>query len=66
MPRYYIKFHFQTFQMYFVILKNSANNVKESGQRKKLGKKLKERKIIIIREWRGRFKIYNAYKIRDG
>lgn len=52
--------------MYFVILKNSANNVKESGQRKKLGKKLKERKIIIIREWRGRFKIYNAYKIRDG
>ena len=44
MPRYYIKFHFQTFQMYFVIFKNSANNVKESGQRKKLGKKIKGKK----------------------
>ena len=44
MPRHYIKFHFQTFQMYFVIFKNSANNVKETGQRKKLGKKIKGKK----------------------
>ena len=44
MPRYYIKFHFQTFQIYFVILKNSANNVKESGQRKKMRKKIKGKK----------------------
>ena len=44
MPRYYIKFHFQTFQIYFVILKNSANNVKESGQRKKMRKKIKRKK----------------------
>ena len=44
MPRYYIKFHFQTFQICFAILKNSANNVKESGQRKKMRKKIKGKK----------------------